>query len=69
MADQVSHDYDTTMLDMLQIIWGEGYLSPGGPQAVRETMAASISRKARAGYRLRHRRDGPGAWFRSAPPT
>jgi phosphoethanolamine N-methyltransferase len=39
MADQVSHDYDTTMLDMLQIIWGEGYLSPGGPQAVREIMA------------------------------
>ena len=30
------HDYDTAMLDMLQIIWGEGYLSPGGPQAVRE---------------------------------
>lgn len=39
MADQVSHDYDTTMLDMLQIIWGEGYLSPGGPQAVREITA------------------------------
>lgn len=39
MADQISHDYDTTMLDMLQIIWGEGYLSPGGPQAVREIMA------------------------------
>jgi phosphoethanolamine N-methyltransferase len=39
MADQVSHDYDTTMLDMLQIIWGEGFLSPGGPQAVREIMA------------------------------
>lgn len=36
MADEASHDYDTTMLDMLQIIWGEGYLSPGGPQAVRE---------------------------------
>jgi hypothetical protein len=30
---------DTTMLDMLQIIWGEGYLSPGGPQAVREIVA------------------------------
>jgi phosphoethanolamine N-methyltransferase len=40
MAGQVSHDYDTTMLDMLQIIWGEGYLSPGGPQAVREIVAA-----------------------------
>ncbi|HET6619230.1 MAG TPA: methyltransferase domain-containing protein [Dongiaceae bacterium] len=39
MTDQVSHDYDTTMLDMLQIIWGEGFLSPGGPQAVREIVA------------------------------
>src|ERR1700754_5033623 len=38
MADQVTHDYDPTMLDMLQIIWGEGYLSPGGPQAVREIL-------------------------------
>jgi SAM-dependent methyltransferase len=38
MAEDVPHDYDTTMLDMLQIIWGEGYLSPGGPQAVREIM-------------------------------
>lgn len=36
MADDVPHDYDTSMLDMLQMIWGEGYLSPGGPQAVRE---------------------------------
>jgi phosphoethanolamine N-methyltransferase len=36
MTDQISHDYDTTMLDMLQIIWGDGFLSPGGPQAVRE---------------------------------
>lgn len=36
MTEPVSHDYDTTMLDMLQLIWGEGYLSPGGPQAVRE---------------------------------
>jgi SAM-dependent methyltransferase len=39
MTDAISHDYDTTMLDMLQIIWGEGYLSPGGPQAVREIVA------------------------------
>jgi ubiquinone/menaquinone biosynthesis C-methylase UbiE len=38
MADDVPHDYDTAMIDMLQIIWGEGYLSPGGPQAVREIM-------------------------------
>jgi SAM-dependent methyltransferase len=26
------------MTEMLQIIWGEGYLSPGGPRAVREIM-------------------------------
>jgi phosphoethanolamine N-methyltransferase len=38
MADDAPHVYDTTMLDLLQIIWGEGVLSPGGPQAVREIM-------------------------------
>ena len=38
MADEIPHDYDTSMLEMLQIIWGEGYLSPGGPQAVRAIM-------------------------------
>ncbi|MBI2256821.1 MAG: methyltransferase domain-containing protein [Proteobacteria bacterium] len=29
-------EYDDRMLTLLQMIWGEGYLSPGGPQAVRE---------------------------------
>jgi SAM-dependent methyltransferase len=29
-------EYDGRMLTLLQMIWGEGYLSPGGPQAVRE---------------------------------
>src|SRR5262245_30893204 len=32
-------EYDDRMLTMLQLIWGEGYLSPGGPQAVREIVA------------------------------
>ena len=36
MADEIPHGYDAAMLDMLQIIWGEGYLSPGGAKAVRE---------------------------------
>lgn len=31
-----SEEYDGRMLTLLQMIWGEGYLSPGGPQAVRE---------------------------------
>jgi SAM-dependent methyltransferase len=29
-------EYDGRMLTLLQMIWGEGYLSPGGPQAVRD---------------------------------
>jgi len=28
-------EYDDRMLTLLQIIWGDGFLSPGGPQAVR----------------------------------
>jgi SAM-dependent methyltransferase len=32
-------EYDDRMLTMLQLIWGEGFLSPGGPQAVREIVA------------------------------
>jgi phosphoethanolamine N-methyltransferase len=32
-------EYDDRMLTMLQLIWGEGFLSPGGPQAVRDIVA------------------------------
>src|SRR3954470_17495403 len=28
-------EYDDRMLKLLQIIWGDGFLSPGGPEAVR----------------------------------
>ena len=38
MAEEHPHDYDTAMLEMLDIIWGDGFMSPGGPQAVRETL-------------------------------
>ncbi|HET6161868.1 MAG TPA: methyltransferase domain-containing protein [Dongiaceae bacterium] len=38
MADKLPHDYDTAMLEMLDIIWGDGFMSPGGPQAVREIL-------------------------------
>jgi len=30
------HDYDQAMIDVLQMLWGDGYLSPGGPEAVTE---------------------------------
>ncbi len=35
---QYAHEdeYDPVLLDMLQLIWGEGFLSPGGPAAVDE---------------------------------
>jgi phosphoethanolamine N-methyltransferase len=39
MSDATPHGYDPAMLDMLQLIWGEGFLSPGGPQAVRDILA------------------------------
>ena len=35
MAEAAHEEYDARMLTLLQIIWGEGFLSPGGPQAVR----------------------------------
>lgn len=33
---EAQEEYDDRMLTLLQMIWGEGYLSPGGPRAVRE---------------------------------
>src|SRR5215468_8660713 len=38
-AAEAHEEYDDRMLKLLQIIWGEGFLSPGGPQAVREIVA------------------------------
>jgi phosphoethanolamine N-methyltransferase len=32
-------EYDDRMLRLLQIMWGDGFLSPGGPQAVRDIVA------------------------------
>ena len=37
--DEAHEEYDQRMLTLLQIIWGEGFLSPGGPQAVRAIVA------------------------------
>lgn len=35
MTQQAHGDeYDPKLLDMLQLVWGEGFLSPGGPDAV-----------------------------------
>lgn len=36
MSTEQHEEYDGRMLTLLQMIWGEGYLSPGGPQAVRD---------------------------------
>lgn len=36
MTDAAQDAYDGRMLTLLQMIWGEGHLSPGGPRAVRD---------------------------------
>jgi SAM-dependent methyltransferase len=36
---EAHEEYDGGMLTLLQMVWGEGFLSPGGPQAVREIMS------------------------------
>jgi SAM-dependent methyltransferase len=36
---EAHEEYDDRMLKLLQIIWGEGFLSPGGPEAVRAIVA------------------------------
>ena len=35
MADH-EDEYDSTLIAMLEMIWGEGFLSPGGPEAIGE---------------------------------
>ncbi len=40
MSEAIHDDeYDTKMLDMLELVWGDGFLSPGGPAAVDEIVA------------------------------
>jgi phosphoethanolamine N-methyltransferase len=41
------HDYDPEMVALLQLLWGEGFLSPGGPQAVTEIIAPARPAAAR----------------------
>jgi phosphoethanolamine N-methyltransferase len=36
---EAHEEYDERMLKLLQIMWGEGFLSPGGPEAVRAIVA------------------------------
>lgn len=37
MAEHAHEDeYDDAMVTMLELIWGEGFMSPGGPRAVRD---------------------------------
>jgi phosphoethanolamine N-methyltransferase len=47
MADAAHEEYDERMLTLLQIMWGEGFLSPGGPEAVRAIVAGLDLREKR----------------------
>ena len=35
MTDAHEDEYDDALVTMLELIWGEGFLSPGGPAAAR----------------------------------
>ena len=34
MSDEGQQEYDQTFVDVLELVWGEGYLSPGGADEV-----------------------------------
>ena len=36
MADAHEDEYDDALVTMLELIWGAGFLSPGGPAAARQ---------------------------------
>ena len=40
MSNETRHEdeYNDTVIAMLELVWGEGFLSPGGPKAVREVV-------------------------------
>jgi phosphoethanolamine N-methyltransferase len=39
-ADTHHDEYDDKMIAMLELIWGEGYMTPGGAEYVRETIGS-----------------------------
>lgn len=36
---QTPEEYDRELVTLLQLVWGEGFLAPGGPDSVRRTVA------------------------------
>jgi len=47
MSDQGQQEYDQTFVDVLELVWGEGYLSPGGPEEVTAVIGdVSLAGKA-----------------------
>ncbi len=41
MSGDAHHgEYDDKLIAMLELIWGEGYMTPGGPDYVRETVGS-----------------------------
>lgn len=46
-ATELPHDYDPAMIELLQLLWGEGFLSPGGPEAVTEIISPARPASAR----------------------
>jgi phosphoethanolamine N-methyltransferase len=48
MSAEAHHDeYDDNMIAMLELIWGEGFMTPGGAEYVRETVGSHDLRDKR----------------------
>ena len=43
----VAGEYDETLQALLQLLWGDGFLSPGGPDEIRRLLAGSDIRGSR----------------------
>ncbi len=38
MSDSHEDEYDDELVTLLQLVWGDGFLAPGGPESVRRTV-------------------------------
>lgn len=42
MTTEATQEYDESLQAMLELVWGEGYLSPGGPDEVRRVLEGIV---------------------------
>ena len=43
MKSEQTQEYDDALVALLELVWGEGYMSPGGPDEIRPRPSAANS--------------------------